>query len=71
MLCFWYVLECSQGTYFDANLTDCVHCPRDSYQNQIGMSHCLQCAKGFTTRNKTGRNSSTDCRRGSSQFTEI
>ncbi|XP_046859754.1 muscle, skeletal receptor tyrosine protein kinase-like [Xenia sp. Carnegie-2017] len=55
--------ECSQGTYLDANLTDCVHCPRDSYQNQIGMSHCLQCAIGFTTRNKTGRNSSTDCRR--------
>merc|ERR1719183_1780661 len=42
---------CAKGTYRPAsgtNVTGCLECPADTYQDQSGASDCIDCGVGYT-----------------------
>lgn len=53
--------ECIPGTYLDVNLTECVLCPRNTYQEESGKFTCTPCPPQTTTVNRNGSMFRSNC----------
>ena len=60
LLSLSHSVECSAGTYFDADSKTCKYCAVGQYQENVGQTDCTQCPDDETTETY-GSVSASDC----------
>ena len=46
------IYDCGQGEFFNTTINQCMVCPIDTYQDQVGQDFCMPCpGKTFTVKN--------------------
>lgn len=53
--------QCPRGTYHNINTNTCQSCPLGSYNDQLGLTECVQCPDNYSTR-KAGSKQYSDCK---------
>ena len=62
MLILFVVVQCSRGTFHDAQQNICLPCPIGTFNGLIGQTKCVPCPDFHSTR-KNGSRSIADCRK--------
>ena len=55
-------VNCPAGSYHNAGLNKCVHCPKGMFQNKEAQTQCISCPTSTSTQQEFGAKNSTDCK---------
>ena len=59
-LCFYCIVPCGAGTFFNSEIKDCEFCPVGHYQEDMAAAYCMECPPGTTTIDE-GANNVSKC----------
>ena len=57
---FWFLVQCTPGTFADQSSNSCEHCLRGTYQDEVGQASCKVCPEHTSTLEDNAK-SLTDC----------